>query len=144
MAISLDWWTVELRRYDAEDVDQYEIKLRSFRDNEQKVFKFIAEARAALLFLRNGLKVRMQDRPDLCLDFHGETTFAEVKHQHEKETDRRDEAAIAAAGPYQFVQVGNVIDDEGQHGWLGMCATAIKKEPQYCRGSAEHSGFRKP
>ena len=78
--VSIDWWIGELRRHGASDVDQYEAKLRSFRDNEQKVFEFIAEARAALLFLRNGIKVVMQDRPDLRLSFNGETIYAEVKH----------------------------------------------------------------
>jgi hypothetical protein len=67
--VSIDWWIGELRRHGASGVDQYEAKLRSFRGNEQKVFEFIAEARAALLFLRNGIKVVMQDRPDLRLSF---------------------------------------------------------------------------
>src|ERR1700720_1394019 len=77
----------------------------------------------------------MQDRPDLRLEFEGDTIYAEVKHQNEKETDRQDEAAMAAAGPFEFVQVGNVFEDEKQHGWQGMCATAIKKEPQYVDGA---------
>ena len=128
--VSIDWWIGELRRHGASDVDQYEAKLRSFRDNEQKVFEFIAEARAALLFLRNGIKVVMQDRPDLRLSFNGETIYAEVKHYNEKETDRNDAKAMAAT-LFEFIQVGNVVDDEGLHGWQQMCATAIKKAPQY-------------
>jgi hypothetical protein len=40
-----------------------------------------------------------------------------------------------AAGPFEFVRVGNVFDDENQHGWQGMCATAIKKESQYIEGA---------
>jgi hypothetical protein len=134
MVISIDWWIAELKRLGAKDVDQYERKLRSFRSNERKIFEFIAEARAAKLFLTNGVGVTMQDRPDLRLDFNGEIIYAEVKHQHEKEIDRRDEARMAAAGPYEFVQIGNVFDDEQQHGWQGMCATAIKKESQYVEG----------
>ena len=135
MAISIDWWIAELRKLGAKDVDQYERKLRSFGQNEQKVFEFIAEARAALLFLRNGIGVTMQDRPDLRLELDTEIIYAEVKHQNEKETDRRDEARMAAAGPFEFVQVGNVFEDENQHGWQGMCATAIKKESQYVEGA---------
>jgi hypothetical protein len=131
--VSIDWWTGELRRYGAIDVDQYESKLRSFRDNEQKIFEFIAEARAALLFLRNGIKVGMQDRPDLWLNFNGQLIYAEVKHFNEKETDRNGAKAMAAA-PLEFVKVGNVIEDEGLHGWQQMCATAVKKEPQYAPG----------
>jgi hypothetical protein len=131
--VSIDWWIGELRRHGASDVDQYEAKLRSFRDNEQKVFEFIAEARAALLFLRNGIKVVMQDRPDLRLSFNGETIYAEVKHYNEKETDRNDAKAMAAT-PFEFIQVGNVVDDEGLHGWQQMCATAIKKAPQDAPG----------
>jgi hypothetical protein len=131
--VSIDWWIGELRRHGASDVDQYEAKLRSFRDNEQKVFEFIAEARAALLFLKNGIKVAMQDRPDLRLSFNGETIYAEVKHYNEKETDRNDAKAMAAT-PFEFIQVGNVVDDEGLHGWQQMCATAIKKAPQYAPG----------
>jgi hypothetical protein len=134
MVISIDPWISELRNLGAKDVDQYERKLQSFGQNEQKIFEFLAEARAAMLFLRNGLSVTMQDRPDLRLEFEGDLFYAEVKHQNEKETDRRDEAAMAAAGPFQFVQIGNVVDDEGKHGWQGLCATAIKKEPQYVAG----------
>lgn len=131
MAISIDWWIAELRRHRATGIDQYERKLRSFGSNQGKLFEFIAEARAALLFLNNGIGVTMQDAPDLCLDFNGETIYAEVKHQHEKETDRRDESRMDAAAPYEWVQVGNVFDDEQQHGWQGMCTTAIKKVSQY-------------
>jgi hypothetical protein len=135
MAISIDWWASELRRHGAEGIDQYERKLRSFSSNQRKLLEFIAEARAALLFLKNGIGVTMQDAPDLCLNFNGETIYAEVKHQHEKETDRRDEVPMATARPYEFVQIGNVFDDEQQPGWQGMCATAIKKESQYVEGS---------
>ena len=110
-----------------------DLKLGSQRNNDQKVFQLLAEARAALLFLRKGWQVTMRDRPDLKLELEGQTIYADVKHQNEKETDRRDERAMAAK-PLQFMPVGNVIDDEGQHGWQGMCNTAIKKEPQYLEG----------
>ncbi len=133
LPISIDWWIGELRRHGASEVDQYEAKLRSFRGNDQKIFELIAEARAALLFLKNGLDVTMQDRPDLRLGLNGETIYAEVKHYNEKATDRRDAAAMTAA-PFEFIQVGSVIDDEGKHGWQQMCSTAIKKEPQYASG----------
>ncbi len=135
MAILIDWWIAELRKLGAKNLDPYERKLRSFDQNEQKVFEFIAEARAALLFLRNGISVTMRDKPDLRLELGNEIIYAEVKHQNEKETDRRDAAAMAVAGPYEFVQVGNVFDDEQQHGWQGMCATAVKKQPQYIEGA---------
>jgi hypothetical protein len=39
-----------------------------------------------------------------------------------------------AAGPFEFVQAGNVIEHEDGHGWQGMCANAIKNEPQYLDG----------
>jgi hypothetical protein len=45
----------------------------------------------------------MQDKPDLRLELGSEIIYAEVKHQNEKETDRRDEAAMVVAGPYEFV-----------------------------------------
>ncbi len=67
MHISDDWWAAELRRLGANDADQYELKLRSFGQNEKKVLEFTAEARAARLFLTNGIGVTMQDRPDLKL-----------------------------------------------------------------------------
>lgn len=135
MAISIDRWVAELRKLGAKNVDPYERKLRSFDQNQQKVFELIAEARAAILFLKNGISVSMQDKPDLRLELDNEIIYAEVKHLNEKETDRRDEAAIVAAGLHEFVQVGNVFDDEQQHGWQGMCATAIKKQPQYVEGA---------
>jgi hypothetical protein len=134
MPILIAPWIAELRCLGALGVDSYEQKLLSFGQNEQKIFEFLSEARAALLFLRNGIGVTMQDRPDLRLEFHGETIYAEVKHQNEKATDRRDDAALRAH-PLEFIQVGNVIDDEGQHGYQGMCATAMKKEPQYKSGA---------
>ena len=134
MAISIAPWISELKSLGAKEVDQYERKLKSFATNEQKIFEFLSEARAALLFLRNGWQVTMRDKPDLMLEFDGETIYAEVKHMNEKETDRRDAAAMAAAGQFEFVQVGNIIDDEDEHGWQGMCRTAIKKEPQYLDG----------
>jgi hypothetical protein len=136
-SISIEPWISELKKHGAKEVDQYERKLTSFGNNDQKIFEFLSEARAALFFLRHGWQVTMRDRPDLMLEFDGETgetVYAEVKHMNKKETDRRDEAAMAAAAPFEFVQVGNVIDDEDEHGWQGMCRTAIKKEPQYLDG----------
>ena len=47
--------------------------------------------------LKSGIKVAMQDRPDLRLSFNGETIYAEVKHYNEKATDRNDANAMAAA-----------------------------------------------
>jgi hypothetical protein len=70
--LSIDWWIAELRKLGANNVDSYEQKLRSFGQNEQTVVEFIAEARAALLFLRNGISVTMQDRPDLRLELDSE------------------------------------------------------------------------
>ena len=75
----------------------------------------------------------MRDKPDLMLAFGGETIYAEVKHMNEKETDRRDAAAMAAH-PFEFIPVGNVIDDEGEHSYQSMCRIAIKKESQYLDG----------
>jgi len=123
-----------LKAHGAKEVDQYERKLKSFGANDQKVFEMLSEARAALLFLQNGWQVTMRDRPDLMLECEGETLYAEVKHINEKETDRRDAEAMAAAEECEFVPVGNVIDDEQSHGWQQMCATAIHKEPQYLDG----------
>jgi hypothetical protein len=122
---------MELRHHGAKNVDQYEQKLRSFGSNEQKIFELLSEARSALLFLRNGWGVAMRDRPDLMLTFEGQTIYAEVKHINEKETDRRDEIAMAAAGLSEFVRIGDVFADEGDHAYQQMCAIAIKKEPQY-------------
>ncbi len=134
MAVSIEQWTSALRVHGAKEVDQYERKLESFAGHEQKVFEFLSEARAALFFLRNGWQVTMRDRPDLMLQMEGETVYGEVKHMNRKETDRRDEEVMAKAAPFEFVQVGNIIDDEGERGYQGMCRSAIKKEPQYLTG----------
>jgi hypothetical protein len=134
MAVAIEPWISELNRLGAKEVDQYERKLRSFGDNEQKIFEFLSEARAALLFLRSGWCVTMRDSPDLVLKFSGENIYAEIKHMNEKETDRREKAAMAEVAPLEFVQVGNVIDDEGEHGWQGMCRIAIRKVSQYLDG----------
>lgn len=124
----------ELRRLGARGVDQYEAKLRSFGGNRQKIFEFLSEARAARLFLNNGMEVTMRDKPDLELRFRGETIYAEVKHQNEKAVDRRDDAAMRAR-PFEFIRVGNVFEDERQQGYEGMCRTAIKKVAQYVDGA---------
>jgi hypothetical protein len=134
VTISIDQWIADLKGHRAEEVDQYERKLKSFGRNEQKVFEMLSEARAAMLFLRNGWQVTMQDRPDLLLKFRSEVLGAEVKHFNFKGTDQRDNDAMAAAGEFEFVKIGNVIDNEGKHAWQQMCANAIHKEPQYLDG----------
>jgi len=132
--MEIQQWITALRVHSAKEVDQYDRKLKSFGRNDQKVFEMLSEARAALLFLQNGWQVTMRDRPDLMLECEGETLYAEVKHINKKESDRRDAEAMAAAERCEFVQVGNVVDDEHSHGWQQMCATAIHKEPQYLDG----------
>lgn len=134
MPVAIQPFVTSLRAHGAKEVDQYERKLKSFGGNDQKVFELLSEARAALLFLRHGWQVTMRDRPDLMLEYDGGTVYAEVKHMNEKETDRRDADALAAGGGLEFVQVGNVIDDEQSHGWQQMCEIAIRKEPQYMDG----------
>jgi hypothetical protein len=134
MKISIDQWISALCSERAKDVDQYERKLRSLGSNEQKVFEMVSEARAALWFLRRGWTVTMRDRPDLKLEFDGQTVYAEVKHMNEKNTDRRDQEAIRAAREFEFVRVGNVIADEQSHAWQQMCDIAKRKESQYLDG----------
>ena len=119
-----------LRAHGAKDVDQYERKLRSFGSNEQKVFEMLSEARAALMFLNAGLQVTMRDKPDLYLELNGQPLYAEVKHFNWKGTDTRDEKTMRAF-PFEFVRVGNVVDNEGKHQYEQMCSIAMKKVPQY-------------
>src|SRR5580658_2889600 len=131
MKTSVDQSISALRSQGAKDVDEYERKLRSFGMNEQKVFEMLSEARAALWFLGHGWAVTMRDRPDLKLELDSETVYAEVKHINEKDTDRRDQKAMEAAGEFEFVLVGNVIADEQSHAWQQMCDVAKRKESQY-------------
>lgn len=130
MVSSIDPVISQLRAHGAKDVDQYERKLQSFRPNEQKVFEMLSEARAAFMFLKAGLKVTMRDKPDLYLELNGQPLYAEVKHFNWKATDTRDEEVMKAA-PFEFVRVGNVVDDEGKHQYEQMCSIAIKKVTQY-------------
>jgi hypothetical protein len=134
MKTSIDQWILALRSEGAKNVDQYERKLRSLGTNEQKVFEMLSEARVALWFLRHGWTVTMRDRPDLKLEFDGETIYAEVKHMNEKDTDRRDQEAMKAADEFEFVRVGNVIADEQSHAWQQMCNIAKRKKSQYLDG----------
>lgn len=127
-------WIAALRQLGAREVDQYEQKLVSFGPNDQKVFEMLSEARTALMFLRNGWSVTMRDRPDLYLEYNKHPLYAEIKHFNVKGTDKRDGEAMAAAGEFEFVQVGSVFDDEGQHPWQQMCSRAIHKVPQYADG----------
>ncbi len=105
MTASVEPWIRALRSGGAIGVDGFEAKLMSHGTNHQKVFELLSEARAAVLFLSNGWKVTMRERPDLYLQLGSHEIYAEVKHVHEKETDKRDQEAMAAAEPFQFVNV---------------------------------------
>ena len=127
----------QLQQAGANGVDEYAARLRSYGVDSPKVAEFISEGRVALMFLRNGWSVTLQDRPDLLLEFAGEKLYAEVKHFRMKAADRRDEAVMKATEDGGlFVRVGCVVGDEGRQAWEQMYDTAVKKAPQYIDGAA--------
>jgi hypothetical protein len=73
-----------LRNAGAIDIDFYELNLRQNASNRAQVINHLSEAKVALMFLENGAKVTMQDRPDLKIEWMGVVFYAEVKHFNRK------------------------------------------------------------
>jgi hypothetical protein len=119
-----------LRAAGATDVDQYKQRLRSNANQPDVLEDFLLEGRAALMFLRHGFKVAMQERPDLRIELHGEVVYVEVKHFREKEQDLVDEKAMRRAAGL-LVRTGEVLESEGAEAWEQMLNVAMGKADQY-------------
>src|SRR6266536_874616 len=82
--------------------------------------------------------------PKFMLECEGETLHEKSNTSTRSETDRRDASAIAAAGKFESVQAGNVIDDEQSHGWAAdVCERASQGAP-VLGWRAEHPNLCQP
>ena len=80
------------------------------------------------LVWRPGLHIR---RSEMAVNW---TRCASLKHYNEKETDSERRQGDGSPPPFELIQVRNVVDQEGLHGWQQICASAIKKEAKYAPG----------
>jgi hypothetical protein len=119
-----------LRAAAATGIEQYEQKLRNNADEPEVLADLLLESRAALMFLRHGFEVAMQESPDLRIELDEEVVCVEVKHFREKEQDRLDEGAMRET-PERLVRTGDLAQSEGAEAWEQIVAVAVKKAPQY-------------
>ena len=119
-----------LRAEGAAGIEQYEQKLRANAGNPDVLTDLLLEARAALMFLRNGFEGAMRERPDLQIEFDKEVVYVEVKHFRQKEQDRVDEKAMLEAHD-RLVLTGELLESEGAVAWEQIVDVAIGKASQY-------------
>jgi hypothetical protein len=86
-----------------------------------------------LMFSRHGLKVTMQDIPDLRIEMDGEVAYTEVTHFREKDRDRIDEQAMRDSE--DLVPVGILTPTEGSEAWEQLACKAKRKVNQYREGA---------
>jgi len=124
-----------LREAGALEVDAFDLKLRHNAKNPTQVSNHLSEARVALMFIENGARVTMRDRPDLKVDWLGDTFYAEVKHFKRKKQDQLDEEAERNAPGDMLVPVGDTFKLEGRHPWEQVSDVARRKKDQYREGA---------
>jgi hypothetical protein len=122
-----------LRAAGATGVHQYKQRLTSNANKPEVLVDLLLEGRAALMFLRHGFNVAMQERPDLRMEFHGELVYVEVKHFREKDQDRLDEKAMRET-PGLLVPYGDTTELEGSDPWDQLADVAKHKLDQYVAG----------
>ena len=120
----------QLRAEGATGLEQYEQKLGNNANEPEVLVDFLLEGRAALMFLRHGFNVAMQDRPDLRIELHEEVVYVEVKHFRQKEQDRLDEKAERETDDL-LVVTGQLLESEGAEAWQQIVDVAVGKADQY-------------
>ena len=86
------------------------------------------------MFLHNGFRVILRERPDLQLKLNEEVVYAEVKHFRRKEQDAIDEEAMRQASDL-LVPIGDTTNTEGVPVWKQIANVAICKANQYMNGA---------
>lgn len=119
----------------ATGIEEYEERLRSNAKNPVVLSNMLFEGRAALMFLRNGFKVAIQDNPDLRIELRGEVAYAEVTHFLEKEQDRRDDRSMLETTDL-LVPYGDTVELEGADPCDQLANVAKRKVGQYVAGFA--------
>ena len=120
----------QLRSEGATGLDQYEPRLRKNAKKPAKLGDFLLEGRAALMFLRNGFKVAIRERPDLQVQLDKEVVYVEVTHFREKVQDRVDEKAMRETTDF-MVRYGDPTESEGAPPWTQIANKAKSKASQY-------------
>ena len=123
-----------LRTSGAQNVEEYEIRLRQNAGNLANLNNYLSEAAAALMLLDYGAEVIMQDRPDLAAVLRGERFYAEVKHFNRKAQDNLNDAAVRNAPEFEFVKQEDTTRIEGKSPYRQIADVAIKKADQYREG----------
>jgi hypothetical protein len=123
-----------LRAGGAQNVDEYETRLRSNVANPANLNNFLSEAVAALMLLDYGAQVTMQDRPDLAAVLRGERFYAEVKHFNRKAQDDVNDEALRNAPESEFVLLEDTARSEGKTPYRQIADVAIRKADQYREG----------
>lgn len=126
----INQYIAQLKTEGATGLEQYKQRIKNNTKNPAVLGDLLFEGRAALMFLRNGFRVAMRERPDLQIELDGEVVYVEVKHFHEKEQDRADEKAMREAIDL-LVPNGNLTESEGAPAWKQIATVAIRKASQY-------------
>ena len=130
----IGYYVNRLRAGGAQNVDEYETRLRQNAGNLANLNNYLSEAAAALMLLDYGADVTMQDRPDLAAVLRGERFYAEVKHFNRKEQDDLNDAAVRNAPEFEFVLQEDTTRIEGKSPYRQIADVAIKKADQYREG----------
>ena len=127
---AIDRYVGALRAAGATGVDRYEQKLTANANKPENLGDLLLEGRAALMFLRHGFAVALQDRPDLRIELDNEVVHVEVKHFRQKKQDRADEKAMRQTDDLLRV-TGELLESEGAEAWQQIVDVAIAKAPLY-------------
>jgi hypothetical protein len=130
----IDFYLDRLRRGGAQNVDEYELRLRQNANSGANLNNFLSEAVVALMLLDYGADVTMQDRPDLAASLKGERFYAEVKHFNRKRQDDVNDEALRKAPPFEFVRLEDTTQSEGKSPYRQIADVALKKADQYREG----------
>lgn len=138
MRNNIEKWQVVLVKASVEGVAEFINKVRSNAKVPENAESLLCEARAALMFREHGFSVRMQDSPDLKLEYHGVTFFAEVKQFRLKSQDMVDETRLLDTGSRVLekdlsvlVSYGDTQATEEKHAWQQLVDVARSKINQY-------------
>ncbi|ODS34650.1 MAG: hypothetical protein SCARUB_00230 [Candidatus Scalindua rubra] len=114
----------------ATNVSAYIDKLCSNHNNNDVFADLLFEGRSALMFLKNGFLVEMQESPDINIGFAGYQLYAEVKHFRLKEQDRIDQVNMEAFQD-ELIPYGDTVPSEVVAAWDQVVQVAKRKIKQY-------------
>lgn len=127
---SIDELRIMLEQAGAANVPGYIDKLRANSKNNEVFDDLLFEGCAALMFLRNGFLVEMQECPDISIKLGNNQFYAEVKHFRLKEQDRIDQANMEAAQD-ELVPYGDTVPLDGIAAWNQIVQVAKRKTKQF-------------